>query len=164
VRAAPSAGISSAIRESRGSLLPLVTQSFTGIYRWHAKRILRSARWVRRADQGGALAGMSMLTMFGRSIGYVYYIAVSPSRRGSGVGGMLLDDALQVLRKEGAREAFACVHPHNKPSFRLFRSREFSVLSFRELAKRDGAVRATRLWMRMAVAPGEDVLRRTLTA
>jgi ribosomal protein S18 acetylase RimI-like enzyme len=143
--------------ESRKSLGSILDQSFTGIYRWHAKRILRSVRWVRMAIRGDAQVGLTMLTMLGQRSGYIYYIAVTPSWRAGGVGGLLLDDALKMLRAEGARETFACVRADNEPSIRLLHSRGFIRMGFRERVRTRGLMNSAILWMRMVVAPGEKV-------
>ena len=98
-----------------------------------------------------------MFTMLGPGLGYVYYIAVTPSQRAKGVGGLLLDDALQQLRASKAREMFACVRADNIPSTRLLVSRNFQRTGFRELVRLKGFARAARLWIKMVVAPGEKV-------
>ena len=59
-----------------------------------------------------------MSTMLGQGSGYIYYIAVIPSQRAKGVGGVLLDDALEFLQGSGAREILACVRADNIPSIR----------------------------------------------
>ncbi len=149
---------------ARESLTVLLEQSFTGMYRWHAKRTLRSVRWVRRASIGGADVGLVMCTMLETGSGYIPYVAVSPSQRGQGIGGALLDDALHLLRSEAAREVFACVRPDNIPSIRLFGSRGFAVTGFRGLASSKGITRAARNFIRMVVAPGEKVFKKALSA
>jgi len=146
--------------ESRKLLPPLLDQCFTGIYRWHAKRTLRSVRWVREAIRGDATVGLAMLRMIGERSGYVNYIAVTPPQRAAGVGGLLLDDALRILRAEGARETYACVRAENAPSIRLVESRCFIRTGFYELVRSRGLVSAAILWMRMVVAPGEKVFSR----
>ena len=144
-------------RESRESLLPILDQSFTGIYRWHAKRTLCSVRWVRVASKDSRHAGLAMLTMLAGRVGYVYYIAVSPSQRSAGIGGLLLDDALATLRAAGAAVALACVRADNTPSIRLLQSRHFARTGFGELVRSRGLARAAVIWIRMFVAPGERV-------
>jgi ribosomal protein S18 acetylase RimI-like enzyme len=150
--------------ESRRSLLPLLDQSFQGIYRWHARRTLRSAQWVRKAVREDLAVGLSMLRMVARRTGYIYYIAVIPSERGAGLGGVILDDALEFLAAAGAREAFASVERANIPSTRLFRSRSFFLMPFHTLARDRSVARAAVLWVRMMVAPGERVFRLGLRA
>ncbi|MGA2381735.1 MAG: GNAT family N-acetyltransferase [Spirochaetia bacterium] len=148
--------------ETRDSLRPILDQSFKGVYRWHAQRTLRSVKWVREATQGDTQVGLTMFTMLEQSSGYIYYIAVTPSQRAKGVGGFLLDDALQLLRTSGALEIIACVRTDNIPSIRLLQSRDFVRTGFRELVLLKGFASAARLWMRMVVAPGEKVFIRVL--
>jgi ribosomal protein S18 acetylase RimI-like enzyme len=149
--------IEGAPTESRKSLRLIVDQSFQGIYRWHARRTLRSVKWVRKATRAGTRVGLTMVTMLGQSCGYICYIAVTPAQRAKGIGGFLLDDALELLRAAGAQEVFACAQADNVPSIRLLRSRDFVRTGFRELVLVKGFARTARLWIRMVVAPGERV-------
>jgi ribosomal protein S18 acetylase RimI-like enzyme len=162
VAASLSVDIEEVSLETRPSFLPLLDQSFAGIYRWHARRTLRSAPWVRGATRGTVPVGVAMLALLGGSTGYVWYVAVAPSERAAGIGGLLLDDALRVVRAAGARETLACVRSDNAPSIRLFRSRDFVETGFRELVRSRGLVSAALLWLRMVAAPGEKVFLRAL--
>ena len=103
-----------------------------------------------------------MYTLTAPGSGYVYYVVVAPSERGRGVGGFLLDDALQRLRAQGAEEVFASVRVDNVPSNRLFLSRGFSRKPFKDVARSKGFLRAVKLWSRMVVVPGERVLVKVL--
>ena len=142
---------------ARRSLRPIVDKSFTGLYRWHARRTLQSVACVRKATANNAPVGLTMSRMVGSGIGYIYYAALIPALRARGVGGALLDDALQALRAKGARKILACARTRNQPAIRLLLSRNFVRTSFRELAWAKGFVEAARLWVRMFVAPGERV-------
>ena len=73
-------------KDGRERAVPVLIDSFVGIYRWHAKRTLREVQVVRGAEIGGALAGIAMLERLVPDVGYVYYIAVASAhrRRGSG--------------------------------------------------------------------------------
>ena len=146
----------------RHRLAPILEQSFTGIYRWHASRTLRSVDRVRAATSGNVEAGLAMFTMLEPGTGYIYYVAVLPSYRALGVGGVLLDDGLKELRNGGAQEVFACIRASNAPSIRLFRSRGFVKTGFRDLTRQRGLGGAVRLWRRMVAAPGENVYRNAL--
>lgn len=151
-------------REARPRLASIVKESFTGLYRWHALRTLGSVDRVRAAVQGDDAVGLAMFTLLEPGLGYLYYIAVRPSHRAGGVGGLLLDDSLAVLRDAGAREVFACIRAENTTSIRLFSSRGFARSGFRDLARQRGVGGALRLWRRMVAAPGERVFRRALPA
>jgi ribosomal protein S18 acetylase RimI-like enzyme len=148
--------------DGRRSLRPVLDESFTGLYRWHARRTLRSVAQVRKATRDGALLGFTMSTMVGKDIGCIYYAAVTTSARAQGVGGALLDDALQRLRADGAREFFACARSKNEPAVRLLQSRNFARTSFHEVAFAKGFAATVRLWVRMVVVPGETVFVRWL--
>jgi len=103
-----------------------------------------------------------MFTLLGKRSAYVYYLAVVPSQRAKGIGGMLLDDALNLLLESGALEVFACVRTDNIPSLRLIQSRDFVRTGFRELVASKGFAPAAKLWMQMVVAPGEKVFRKVV--
>ena len=149
--------------DARESLTPILLESFKGIYLWHARRTLRSVRWVRKATQGSVVVGLAMSTMLGEISGYAYYAAVTPSQRAKGVGGFLLDDALELLQAYGAREVFACVRAENTPGIRLLQSRGFARTGFSDVARSKGLATAARLWIKMVVAPGERVFAKILT-
>ena len=154
--------ISAVSREKRARVEPIIDQSFNGLYRWHARRILRSVQWVTEAVHVDARVGVAMFTLLGKRSAYVYYLAVVPSQRAKGIGGMLLDDALNLLLESGALEVFACVRTDNIPSLRLIQSRDFVRTGFRELIASKGFAPAAKLWMQMVVAPGEKVFRKVV--
>jgi len=148
--------------ERRAGLAPIVEESFHGLYRWHALQTLRSVKRVRSASREGGAAGLTMFTMLGPGLGYIYYVAVLPGNRQAGVGRALLDDALTELEGDGAREVLACIRAENLPSIRLFSSRGFAPTRFGQVARERGFAGALRLWRRMVVAPGERVYRAAL--
>jgi len=98
-----------------------------------------------------------MSKLLGPGVGYVFYVAVAPSLRAKGIGGLLLDDALRLLRSAGAGEIYACVRAENAPSVRLVQSRCFRKTDFRELSRWKGLAETARLWIGMVAAPGEKV-------
>ena len=155
--------IEDASSKVREALVPIVDQSFQGIYRWHARHTLRSVSWVRKAVREGTPVGLTMSAMIAADCGYLFYVAVVPAARSAGIGGLLLDDVLHLLHAKGAREVFACVRPENRASVRLLESRSFTGTSFGDLARSRGLGAAVNLWLRMVVAPGEKVLRTSLT-
>ena len=149
-------------KASRERLLPILDQSFTGLYRFHARSTLRKVRWVQASFHGDAPVGLVMLSMLRARSGYVYYVAVAPAQRKAGLGTRLLDSGLQILRGAGAREVFACAHADNTPMVRLLASRGFTMTSFRGLVRMNGLASAVRLIMRMVAAPGEKMFLLTL--
>jgi ribosomal protein S18 acetylase RimI-like enzyme len=138
--------------------VPVLIDSFTGIYRWHAKRTLHSISRVRGAWLGDELAGISMLEFLEPPVGYVYYIAVRAALRRRGVATGLLDDALQLFGESGARVVFAAAEEDNTASLRLFTARGFRVTEPKERGWRDGGLGAWGLRSRMMVVSGEVLL------
>lgn len=148
--------------EERERAVPILIDSFVGIYRWHAKRTLRRVSSVRGAVAGDELVGVAMLERLAPEIGYVYYIAVRSGARRKGVAGTLLDDALRRFRGEGARIAYAAVEEDNAPSTELFLSRGFRRVERNEPSYRDGGLGAWGLRSRMMLVHGEVLLGRWL--
>ena len=144
-------------RGDRGDLLPILAESFDGIYLWHARRILLGRAAVFAAHRDRTPVGLAMIKMLSPRIGYVYYVAVSPRERRHGIGGLLLDRCLAVLASRGAGPILASVTRSNPPSERLIVSRGFRPCTFRNLVLHFGPAAAVRLWMSMTVAPGERV-------
>lgn len=158
----------------RTRLLPILDESFEGLYLWHARRTLQSIELVRvarlRASVGGEEtgttgeeAGLIMLKLLGERAGYVYYVAVPPRYRRRGIGGKLLDDAVtyfSVTRR--AQHVYASVEEDNLESKNLFHSRGFEELEGGEMAARYGRVRAFVMYREMMVVPGELLLGKQL--
>ncbi len=147
----------------RESLIPLLEDSFEGIYLRHSKRTLRESEIVKVARVSGERAGLVMLKDLGKKIGYVYYIAVGRKFRGRGFAGRLLDDALEHFFKSGMEEVYASVEEDNEESMRLFVSRGFKETGYRELSKKRGKVSAVLLYTKMWVVPGEILLCKELS-
>ncbi len=153
-------------RAERARLLPILDESFEGLYLWHARRTLHGIEVVRVAMMAadGEDAGLVMLKMLGEDAGYVYYVAVPPRFRRRGIGGRLLDDALACFVKRGALYAYASVEEDNVESMTLFRSRGCEELPGSEMAARYGRIRAFLLYREMMVVPGELLLGKRLDA
>ena len=142
--------------------IPIIKESFVGIYRWHAKRTLREIGRVRSARLEGQLAGISMLDRLTLEVGYVYYLAVGEAFRNRGVGGALLDDAITLFRSEGAHILYGAAEEENTPSIRLFSSRGFRVIERDEIGFREGGLGAWGLRSRMMLVHGEVLMGRFL--
>ena len=145
------------------SLVPLLEESFEGVYLRHSKRTLRDIETVRVARVNGEKVGLVMLKELGKKIGYVYYIAVARKFRGQGIAGKLLDDSLESFFQRGMEEVYASVEEDNEESVRLFASREFKETGFGELSKRHGKISAALLYTKMWVVPGETLLHKDLS-
>ena len=149
-------------REHRERAVPVLIDSFVGIYRWHAKRTLRDVQVVRGAEVGGELVGVAMLERLVPEVGYVYYIAVASAHRRAGIGGVLLDDAIERFRREGAQILYAAVQSDNAPSLALFTSRGLREVARKERNYQEGGLGAWGLRSRMRLVYGELLLGRRL--
>lgn len=142
----------------REEAVPVIIDSFVGIYRWHAKRTLRRVSVVRGAFQEGQLLGVSMLEGLAPGVGYVYYVAVRAHGRRHGLGGLLLDDALARFRATKTEIVYAAAEEDNLPSRRLFESRGFRVVAKDEPGWREGGLGAWGLRSKMMVVSGEVLM------
>jgi ribosomal protein S18 acetylase RimI-like enzyme len=145
-------------RKERESVIPILKESFTGVYRWHAKRTLLTIPRVRAVRVGDDLAGAALLERLVPEAGYVYYIFVGARYRRAGIGGRLLDDALGYFRRSGSRVVYAAVEEDNAASLALFRSREFRTVDRSEPSYREGGLGAQGIRSRMWVVYGELLL------
>jgi len=144
--------------EARERAVPVLKEGFEGIYRWHAKRTLRSATWVRAAELRGEVLAVSVLERLDPEVGYVYYLSIARAHRRKGLGGRMLDDALAIFRREGARVAYGAAEAENEASISLFRSRGFRLVERKELGFREGGLGAWGLRSRMMLVGGEVLL------
>ncbi len=152
---------------ARFRAVPVLEDGFRGIYRWHAKRTLRSTDEVRALETREAapeVVGVALLERLLPEIGYVYYLAVFERYRGRGLGGRLLDDAIARFGAAGAKVVYGAVEEGNTASERLFRSRGFRVVERGELNYRDGGLGVEGLRARMWVVRGERVFGLRLSA
>jgi ribosomal protein S18 acetylase RimI-like enzyme len=146
----------------RERAVPVIIDSFEGIYRWHAKRTLHRIPIVRGAVAGDNIVGVSMLERLTPEVGYVYYLAVRKAYRKRGLGHALLDDALTLFQRTGATIAYAAAEEDNAPSLALFRSRGFRLIARDELNYQYGGLGAWGLRSRMMLVSGEVLLGRRL--
>jgi ribosomal protein S18 acetylase RimI-like enzyme len=159
----PGIEIADVPKGERAALIPILEESFEGLYLWHAKRTLQGVEVVRVArTPAGEAAGLIMLKVFPEDAGYVYYVAVSRRFRRQGVGGRLLDDAMSYLVQSGVRDVYASVEEENEASKRLFGSRGFEELKGSEMGERYGKIRALIMRREMMVVPGEVLLSKRL--
>lgn len=142
----------------RERAVPVVIDSFVGIYRWHAKRTLRQVSHVRAAVVGSELAAVAMLERLDAALGYVYYIAVRRPFRRRGLAARLLDDALDRFRRGGVRVVWAAAEADNAGSIALFRSRGFRTVSKQEPGYLEGGLGARGYRSKMWIVSGEVLL------
>jgi ribosomal protein S18 acetylase RimI-like enzyme len=149
-------------QEGRAPLERILEESFEGLYLWHSKRTLREAETVRAAVSSGEPIGLIIPKIIERGVGYIFYVAVARSHRGTGVASMLVKDALDRFRVEGVIEVFASVEEDNLPSEKLFAAEGFARTSLGEVSKKHGTVHTLNMYRVMVVVPGEALLRRAL--
>ncbi len=142
----------------RERAVPVLIDSFVGIYRWHAKRTLREVPLVRVAELAGEVVGVALLDRLVPRVGYVYYIAVLARHRGEGIGSRLLADALDRFRPAGVEVVYAAVRAENAPSRALFEHRGFQTVARKERLWSEGGLGAWGLRSRMRLVPGEVLL------
>jgi ribosomal protein S18 acetylase RimI-like enzyme len=142
----------------RDHAIPTLKEGFVGIYRWHAKRTLRTVSRVRAAVVAGEIVGVSLLERLVPEVGYVYYVSVKSAYRSHGIGGRLLDDALAHFRAQGAEVVYGAVEEDNGASLALFRSRGFREVERKESGYREGGLGAWGLRSRMWIVSGEVLL------
>ncbi len=146
----------------RAGLEWILEESFEGWYLMHSKRTLRDIELVRAAMSSGKPVGLVMLKTLEGSVGYVYYIAVARAQRKKGIGKLLLEDSLRLLKASSVKEVFASVEQNNKPSEALFASEGFTRTSFGEVSKRHGNLHTLNMYRIMRVVPGEVLLRKAI--
>lgn len=154
----PDLGIIDLTGEDRERAVPVLKDGFEGIYRWHAKRTLRGATWVRAAIWQEEVVAVSVLERLDPEVGYVYYLSTALSHRREGLGRRLLDDALDLFRRERAKVVYAAAEEDNLPSIELFRSRGFRTVERKELGYREGGLGAWGLRSKMTLVGGEVLL------
>ena len=145
-------------RETRERAIPILRESFEGIYRWHAKRTLLRVPIARMVEVEGAVAGVSLLEWLDPTVAYVYYLFVGRAFRNRGIGGRLLDDALDRFRNGGAEVVFAAHEDENVASRRLFLARGFREVDRSEPPVQEGGLGARGYRSRMMVVAGESLL------
>lgn len=146
----------------RSRLLPILEESFEGLYLWHARRTLQGIELVRAARTEGEEVGLIMLKRLSQVAGYVYYVAVLPRFRGKGIGGRLLDGALAHFSTTKVEDVYASVEEENESSKTLFHSRGFDHLRGSDMAERYGRLRSLLMYREMMVVPGEVLLGKRL--
>src|SRR5215207_3292294 len=116
------------------------------------------------AERGGELLGAVVLKTFGlpgsgrdadRRGGMMLWLMVDPGARRLGVGGRLVEAALQFFEERGCREVFACVEGYNSSSANLFAARGFTILSLGEQLRRYGLLGTLLLWLRTSRLGGD---------
>ncbi len=154
----PSVRVVDLTGKSRELAVPILVDSFVGIYRWHAKRTLHRVSSVRGALDVNQLIGVSMLADLAPGIGYVYYLAVLRGHRKERVGSLLLEDALLRFNSQKAEIVYAAAEEENAASIALFKSHGFRIIAREERGYREGGLGAWGLRRKMMLVSGEVLL------
>lgn len=152
----------SLVGEERDRAIPILKESFVGIYRWHAKRTLRLADRVRALVLGEEVVAAAVLQRLAPEAGYVYYIFVGRAHRRQGLASLLLEEALALFRSEGAQVIYAAAEEDNAASIALFTRHGFRRVGRDEPGYREGGLGAWGLRSQMMVVSGEVLLGRRL--
>jgi ribosomal protein S18 acetylase RimI-like enzyme len=146
----------------RDRAIAALKESFTGIYRWHAKRTLREISTVRAVEDDREVVDVSMTELLDADVAYVYYLFVAAAHRGRGIASTLLDEAIERFAGSGAEVVYAACEEENLPSLRLFSSRGFRTVGRKETGFREGGLGAWGYQSRMRLVRGELLLGRRL--
>ncbi len=102
------------------------------------------------AESDGKILGGIVLKTFdlpkGSQGGVVEWIFTGPNARGLGAGQALIEAGLAWLEEAGCRQIFAIVEGFNTSSSKLFATRGFSILPFREQVRRFGLFGLFKVW------------------
>ena len=102
------------------------------------------------AELNGKIQGAIVLKSFplsdGVQGGVVKWVFTDPEVRGLGAGQQLIDSGLAWLEAAGCSQIFAIVEGFNTSSSKLFATRGFSILPFREQLRRFGLIGVARVW------------------
>ncbi len=150
--------------ERRSELRTVLEESFSGWYLRHALGKLKECETVLVVLERKQPIGLVLLETLHEGTGYVFYIAVVPSSRKKGIGGLLLDHALEHFVSSGFKRVYAATESENESALRLFYSKGFVRTNFVQVSKLYGFAHALELYRRMVVVPGEVLLVRELPA
>ena len=103
------------------------------------------------AERDGQLLGAVVPTLFElpdkRWAGVIVWLMTDPESRSLGVGGRLVEAALEYLKEHDCQEAFACVEGYNTSSSNLFSAHGFTIISPGEQFRRYGLLGTMALWL-----------------
>ena len=69
--------------------------------------------------------------MTDQGVSEIFVLYLDPSRRGEGIGGLLLEAITEQQRVQGAREQWVSVEPENKKGLPFYLARGFQILGNR---------------------------------
>jgi GNAT superfamily N-acetyltransferase len=111
------------------------------------------------AERDGRLLGAVVPKLFElpnkRRAAVMVWLMTDPETRGLGVGGRLVEAALEYLKEHDCQEAFACVEGYNTSSSNLFAAHDFIIISPGEQFRRYGLLGTLALWLQTFRLGGE---------
>ena len=126
----PALTVRPALPEDLDDLLALETAAFGGeaFSRRQLRYLLTRARGaVFVAADEGAIAGyLSLLVIHGRRRARIYSLAVDAARRGRGIAGRLIEQALAYAAREGLASVFLEVGVENRAAIGLYEKKGFT--------------------------------------
>lgn len=120
-------------------------------FRWIEGAFFSLSPFTFVAEKDGEILGGIVLNFYsmpdGQQGGFVSWIFTSPSARGLGVAGSLMDMAMEYFKSHGCQEIWASVEGYNASSMKLFANRGFTILSPGEQIRRYG-IYLPLVWLR----------------
>ena len=153
--ASVTARVISAVAEHLAAIAAIERACFSDPWSEDAFRTLLDSEYaivLVAADDAGAVLGYSA-AIRALDEGEILNVAVAAGARRHGIGGLLLDSALDSLRASDVRKVYLEVRESNEPAKTLYRSRGFSPLSIRREYYRRPVESA--LILRLDLAAGE---------
>jgi ribosomal protein S18 acetylase RimI-like enzyme len=146
------------------ALRRIIDSSFRhGIYTFFATRSLKSAPRIVVSEIDGEVAGFAeprSVSIGGRKIGNILWIAIHPDFRRRGVASALVAECARILSEQEACMIFVSVESDNLPAFALFEKEGFRRISSKEL-RREFGLRVISFYSKLLIAPHEVVLVRS---
>ncbi|MEM2839409.1 MAG: GNAT family N-acetyltransferase [Thermoplasmata archaeon] len=152
-------------REDRFELRNIARLSFDNrVYRFFALQSLRSMRNILVVGSEGRIVGFIVLKsmrIFGKGIGYIYWLAVHPEFRRRGLASRLISAAEERFKNEASSEMYASVEKENEISGYLFIKNGFEIVSKKNL-RNDFGFAVLLIYLRFMIAPHELIFRKKL--
>lgn len=147
--------------EDKDVLQRIIDSSFRhGIYTFFAKRSLRTAERIVVSEIDGKIAGFAeplSVSVGGRKLGNILWIAIHPDFRRRGVASALVAECVRILSELNVLAIYISVESDNLPAFALFEKEGFKRVGRKEL-RREFGLHIMSFYSRLLIAPNEVVL------
>lgn len=138
----------------------VLVKSFEPTYAYYAQKSFVNLRNALVAENGGKVIGVinwRVFTVGEKKIGYLFWLAVQPEFRRTGIAKSLVRNATGDIQREmGFGDIFIAVEKHNIPSRRLIESLGFTLIT-RTVMKKKFGLRRFWLYFQMMLLPKEDL-------